>query len=141
MGDRHDATTPRREPPVGLDLLATRVLDAAFEVHRVLGPGFGELVYENALCIELEERRVAFARQSRILVQYKGRCVGEGRADIVVADELVLELKAIDALAAIHTAQLLAYLKATGRQLGLLINFNVLRLAQGIRRVVLTPSF
>lgn len=114
------------------------MVDAALEVHRTLGPGFGELVYENALCIELELRGLAFTRQPTTTVEYKGRCVGEGRLDLVVAGLLVVELKAVNCLAAVHVAQVLAYLKATGRELGLLINFNEARLKSGIRRVVLT---
>jgi GxxExxY protein len=115
------------------------VFDAAMEVHRVLGPGFGENVYERALCIELDLRGISFSRQPVTAVSYKGHCVGEGRLDLLVGDRLVVELKALPALAPVHTAQLLAYLKATERQLGLLINFDVPRLASGVKRVVLSP--
>ncbi len=116
------------------------VIDAAMEVHRVLGPGFGENVYERALCVELDLRQVPFSRQPATAVRYKGHCVGEGRLDLLVGDRLVVELKALPALAPVHTAQLLAYLKATELQLGLLINFDVVRLASGVRRVVLSPG-
>jgi len=137
--DRQDAKTPRGEPDPRVDELAQRVIDAAFEVHWTLGPGYGELVYESALCVELGLRRLSFERQPMTLVQYKGHCVGEGRLDLLVEHLLVVELKAVPELAPVHVAQVLAYLKAANRQLGLLLNFNVARLKHGIRRVVLTP--
>ena len=98
------------------------------------------MVYESALCVEFELRGLPFVRQPMTRVEYKGRLVGEGRLDLVVDGRLIVELKAVPALAPVHTAQVLAYLRATGRQLGLLINFDVSVLKQGIRRVVLTPS-
>jgi GxxExxY protein len=137
LRDRQDAKTPRREPDEEVDRLARAVIDAAVEVHRVLGPGFGENIYERALCIELDLRDIPFSRQAMTAVSYKGHCVGEGRLDLLVAGRLVVELKAVPALAPVHTAQLLAYLKATERQLGLIINFDVARLSSGIKRVVL----
>jgi GxxExxY protein len=133
LRDRQDAKTPRREPDEEVDRLAHAVIDAAIEVHLVLGPGFGENVYERALCIELELRDIPFSRQPMTNVSYKG----EGRPDLLVANRVVVELKVVPALAPVHTAQVLAYLKATGRQLGLLINFDVARLASGVKRVVL----
>ena len=141
--DREDAKTRRRqdfvEPSLAVDAVARQVVDAALAVHRELGAGFGEGVYENALAFELELRGVDFERQRSVRVAYRGRVVGEGRMDLLVERRLVVELKAVDALAAVHTAQLLAYLKATGLTLGLLLNFNVPRLALGLRRVVLSP--
>jgi GxxExxY protein len=118
--------------------LSHNVIGAALEVHRVLGPGFLESVYEEALCIELELRRVPFVRQAPLPVWYKGRVVGEGRMDLLVGDCLVVELKAVEMLAQIHAVQLLTYLRATGHKLGLLINFNVTVLKHGIKRVVLS---
>lgn len=126
------------EPNRELDQLAHAVIGAAIEVHRALGPGFLESVYEEALSFELEQRAVPFTRQHVISVSYKGRPVGEGRLDMLVAGRLVVELKAVDELAPIHMAQVISYLKATGHKLGLLINFNVPTLKQGIRRVVLS---
>lgn len=126
------------EPNRELDQLAHAVIGAAIEVHRALGPGFLESVYEEALSFELEQRAVPFTRQHVISVSYKGRPVGEGRLDMLVAGWLVVELKAVDVLAPIHMAQVISYLKATGHKLGLLINFNVPILKQGIRRVVLS---
>ena len=129
------------EPDDALNALSSKVIGAALEVHRVLGPGFIESVYEEALTIELEMRGIPCMSQQPIAVTYKGRQVGQSRLDLLVADALVVELKAVDALLPIHTAQLLSYLKATGHKLGLLINFNVPLLRDGVRRVILkTPD-
>jgi GxxExxY protein len=136
--DAKSAKTAPREPEQGLDRLAHAVIGAAIEVHRALGPGFLESVYEEALCIELQMRGIPFVRQSPAAVLYKGRLVGEGRLDLLVSDALIVELKAVEALAPVHTAQLISYLKSTGRHLGLLLNFNVSSLKDGIRRIVVS---
>jgi GxxExxY protein len=126
-----------REPDAELDALASKVIGAAIEVHRVLGPGFLESVYEAALCAELEARAIAFVRQAVVEVQYKGRTIGESRLDLLVERRLVVELKAVDSLAPIHVAQVLSYLRATECHLALLINFNVPLLRDGgIRRLI-----
>ena len=117
------------------------VIGAALEVHKQLGPGFLESLYEEALRQEFLERRIPFAKQLVFAVDYKGINVGEGRLDFLVADSVVVELKAVEALAPIHTAQVISYLKATRKELGLLINFNVPRLKEGIRRIILTEDF
>ena len=123
-----------------VDALARVVVDAALEVHRVLGPGFLESVYEQELALELRIRGVAFARQVPIGLHYKGEPIGEGRLDLLVGGRLVVELKAVEQLAPVHFAQVISYLKATGHSLGLLITFNVPQLRRGIRRVVLSPN-
>jgi GxxExxY protein len=128
------------EPDDQLDACARAVIDAALEVHRCLGPGFAEAVYERALSIELEMRGIAFEQQFPVPISYKGYTVGESRLDLLVAHRLVVELKAAEQLAPIHTAQLLSYLRATRCPLGLLLNFNVSLLKNGIKRVVLTGS-
>ena len=115
----------RHEPGLDVDLLARQVSGAATEVHRALGPGYLETTYEEALCLELRLRGIAFERQKAFSVVYKGFSVTDGRIDILVAGVLVLELKAVECLLPIHTAQALAYLKATGLNLALVINFNV----------------
>jgi GxxExxY protein len=125
------------EPSDALNILSNRVIGAALEVHRVLGPGFVEAVYKDALAVELELRGIPHAVQQQVAVAYKGRPVGQSRLDILVADSLVVELKAVEVLLPIHTAQLLSSLKATGHKLGLLINFNVPLLRDGIRRLIL----
>jgi len=126
----------RREPGEELDRLAHAVIGAAIEVHRVLGPGFLESVYEQALCIELQLRKIPFKRQVVVAVNYKGHTIGESRLDLLVGDVLIVELKTVDALAPIHSAQVLSYLKMTGHHLGLLINFNTPVLKDGIHRII-----
>ena len=126
------------EPDPALDAAARALVDAAMEVHRVMGPGFLESVYEEALGVELSLRGIPFRRQVPISLDYKGIPVGHARLDLLVADRLVIELKAVDTLAAVHWAQLLSYLKATKLTLGLLINFNVPVIRQGIKRVIRT---
>jgi GxxExxY protein len=135
--DTKDTKISFEEPDEELDVLARKVIGAAIEVHRVLGAGFLESVYEEALCLELSSRNILFIRQPAIAVEYKGHFVGEGRLDILVENQLVVELKAVEALAAIHTAQVLSYLKTTGYKLGLLINFNVPILKYGLKRIAL----
>ena len=130
----------RREPDKKTDELAKAVIGAAIEVHRVLGPGYLENVYEEALAVELNLRGVAFERQKGMSVDYKGHAVGEGRLDLLVDGCLIVELKEVEALAPIHTAQVISYLKATQLPLGLLINFNVPLLKEGIKRVILSDS-
>jgi GxxExxY protein len=126
----------REEPDTSTDALAHAVIGAALEVHRFLGPGFVEDVYEQALCVELRLRGIPFERQKRVLVDYKGELVGEGRIDLLVGDQLVVELKAVRAFAPIDRAKVISYLKATRRHLALLINFHVPLLKDGIQRVV-----
>ena len=127
-----------KEPSQELDQLAHAVIGAAIEVHRLLGAGFLESVYEEALCIELQLRGIPFASQVAVALNYKGRIVGQGKLDLLIGNSLVVELKAVDTLAPIHSAQVISYLKVTGHQLGLLINFNETVLKHGIRRVILS---
>ena len=130
--------TGAKEPDRELDRLAHQVIGAAIEVHRQLGPGLLEGVYEKALCIEFDLRAIAFRSQSGVGITYKGRPVGRGKLDLLVGDRLIVELKAVEKLAPIHLAQMISYLRMTNRALGLLINFNVPVLKEGIRRVVLS---
>ena len=130
--------SPRKEPDEEIDTWVRRTLAAAVEVHRQLGPGYLESVYEEALSVELSLVKIPFSRQIAIPVQYKDQLVGQARLDFLVNDELVVELKAVDALLPIHKAQVLSYLKATRRPLGLLINFNVPVLMRGVQRVILS---
>ncbi len=121
-----------------VDELARAVIGAAIEVHRQLGPGFLEGIYEEALCLELADAGISFERQKEIGVAYKARMVGKHRLDLLVGGQLVVELKTVEELADIHKAQVISYLKTTRLQLGLLINFNVPMLRNGIQRVVYT---
>ena len=134
--------TPRRqeEPSAELDALAREVIGAAIEVHRALGPGFPESVYEEALCHELSIRGIPFQRQCSVQVYFKGHFCGEGRMDILVADQLVVELKAVEQVLPKHKAQGKAYLMATQCRLALVINFNEAILKDGIHRIVYTPN-
>ena len=126
------------EPDKYTDEVARAVIGAAIEVHRVLGPGYLESVYEEALAVELDLRGIPFERQKAVAVDYKGYAVGEGRLDLLVDSRLVVELKAVEALAPIHTAQVMSYLKAMRVPLGLLLNFNVPLLKAGIKRIILS---
>jgi GxxExxY protein len=129
----------RLEPDEHIDALAKAVIGAAIEVHRVLGPGYLESVYEQALAIELDGLGIPFERQKATVVCYKGYPIGEGRLDFLVDGRLVVEIKATDGIAPIHVAQVISYLKALRLPLGLLINFNVRLLKNGgIKRVVLS---
>ena len=120
------------------DPLTWNIIGAAIEVHRELGPGLLESLYEDALCYELDETGLSFQRQMPISVKYKSRSIGNLIADVVVEDKVILELKAVEKLAPIHTTQMLTYLKVTGLSLGLLLNFNVATLRDGgIKRFVL----
>ena len=114
------------------------VIGAAIEVHRILGPGLLESAYEECLCKELVLRNVPYERQRQLPVDYKGMQLDCGyRLDLLVSDEVVVEIKAVESLLPIHQAQLLTYLKLGGWKVGLLMNFNVPVLKQGIKRVVL----
>ena len=119
------------------DPLTQSVIGAAIEVHRTLGPGFLEAVYEQALSIELSMRSVPHQKQTPVAVQYKGQQVGEGRIDLLVEDRLVVELKTVEALSDLHLAQVISYLKAKQLKTGLLINFNVPVLKNGLKRISL----
>ena len=117
--------------------LTEAIIGAAMEVHRALGPGLLESIYEMCLCRELSIRGIPFERQVLTPVEYKGVKLDCGyRADIVVDGTILLEIKAIDSLLPIHDAQLLSYLKLGGWKIGLLINFNVELLKNGLRRRV-----
>ncbi len=124
--------------PSDLNLLSGKVISAAYEIHKELGPGLLESVYETCLAYELKESGIKFERQVPIPVRYKNVLQETGfRIDLLVEKQLVVELKAVDAILPIHKAQLLTYLKLSECRLGLLINFNVDVLKNGIKRVFL----
>lgn len=126
------------EPSSEVDAFAHETIGAAIEVHRHLGPGFLEKIYEEALCIELQKRKIPFGRQVSTRLFYKGAAVGDGRVDLLIGDQLIVEIKAVDELRPIHQAQVISYLRALDLQLGLLINFQKRRLKNGIQRVIYT---
>ncbi len=120
------------------DPLTGKIIGCAIEVHRALGPGLLESTYEECICYELKQRGLSIKRQVSLPVKYKGVSLDCGyRLDIVVDEQVIVELKAVDALEPIHEAQLLTYLKLSGLKIGLLINFNVTLLKEGIKRMVL----
>nr|WP_322664386.1 GxxExxY protein [Dendronalium sp. ChiSLP03b]MDZ8208093.1 GxxExxY protein [Dendronalium sp. ChiSLP03b] len=121
-----------------MNRLTGGVIGAAIEVHRVLGPGFLEQVYKEALIIEFLRRGIPHEFEKWVTVNYKGHEVGKGRLDFLVANCLIVELKAVQNLAPIHEAQVLSYLKITNYPLALLINFNVPLLKDGIKRIILS---
>jgi GxxExxY protein len=118
--------------------LTEQFIGAAIEVHRELGPGLLESAYEQCLCHELSLRGISFQRQVPLPVKYKGILLDCGyRIDLIVADEVILELKCVDKIIPVHEAQLLTYLKLSGKRVGLLINFNSEVLRTSIKRMVL----
>lgn len=114
-----------------------QIIQCAIEVHRALGPGLREKTYDEALAIEMLDRGVPFERQVRIPVEYKGHLVGEYGLDFIVSTAVVVEVKAVDRIEPVFEAQILSYLRASGLRLGLLVNFNSRRVADGIRRFIL----
>jgi GxxExxY protein len=121
----------------GLEALSHQVIGAGIEVHRHLGPGLLESAYQACLAVELRERRVSFRREVPLRATYRGISIDSAyRLDFVVENRLLVEVKAVELIAEIHHAQVLTYLRLTGLRLALLLNFNVPRLADGIRRLV-----
>ena len=119
------------------DPLTGAIIGAAIEVHRALGPGLLEGLYEDALCIELGDRRLRFERQRHIDVVYKGRNIGDMYADIIVENSVIVELKSVRKLERVHFAQVMTYMKLMNLKTGLLLNFNVPYLNEGINRISL----
>jgi GxxExxY protein len=120
------------------DLITEKIIGAAIEVHRELGPGLLESTYEKCLAQELDLRNIRYDRQKPCSLVYKGLVIEEGyRVDLLVEDEVVLEIKSINEVAPIHDAQLLTYLRLLGLRRGLLLNFNVPVLRAGIKRFTL----
>jgi GxxExxY protein len=127
-----------RDTEAQRDDLSEQVIGAAIEIHKILGPGLLESAYEECLCYELESKRIPFQRQVALPVNYKEVSLECGyRMDLVIASKLVVELKTVETLLPIHQAQLLTYLKLSGLHTGLLMNFNVPVLKQGLKRMKL----
>ena len=117
--------------------LSGEIIGAAIEVHRILGPGLLESLYEEALVLELDLRKIKASRQVEVPVEYKGyRLANLLRLDLLVNDLIVVEVKSVEHILPIHEAQLLGYLRLTGKRLGLLINFNSSVLGKSVRRIV-----
>jgi GxxExxY protein len=120
-----------------LKQLTERIIGCAIEVHRQLGPGLLEGTYEAALCIELNNADLNHVRQPIFPVVYKGQTIGEYRLDLIVDDAVVVEIKSVERFDPIFEAQVLTYLRVTGKKVGLLMNFNSRLLRDGIKRFVL----
>ena len=119
------------------DELSENVIAAAIEVHRHLGPGLLESIYEEALAHELELRKIRFERQKDVEVTYKGRVIKGQRLDLLVEGRLVVEIKSVKRMEDVFVAQVLSYLKSTGLKTGLLLNFGQGKLVEGVKRVSL----
>ena len=123
--------------PKDLEDLIRKVIGAAIEVHRHLGPGYVESIYAKALCYEFSLRGITYECQKEIKVIYKSISIPGQRLDLLVEDKLIIELKVADEIVPIYEAQLISYLKTTGLRAGLIINFKVKQLIKGLRRIVL----
>jgi GxxExxY protein len=124
------------EPSAELNRLTRVVIGAAIEVHKELGPGLPEEIYHRAMELELGLRGVPFETEKAVDIFYKGKFVGRGKIDLFIGGLLVVELKAVDALAPTHRLQVRTYLRMINQPLGLILNFNVPVLKDGIRRVI-----
>ena len=130
-----------REPDPELDELTGAIIGAGIEVHKRLGSGLDEALYRAAMCRELALRGIAFACEVVVDVEYKGEVIGKKRIDLIVAGRVVVELKAVEALAPVHSAQVRTYLKLTNLLIGLLMNFNTIILKDGIKRIINPSAF
>ena len=120
------------------EMVATKIVDAAYSVHKALGPGLLERIYEVCFCHELSKKGLSYQRQVNIPVEYDGITFEEGlRLDVMVEGLVICEIKAVDKMNPVWGAQLLSYLRLTGKRIGFLINFNVPLVKNGIKRIVL----
>ena len=122
--------------PAETEHVANAVIGAAIEVHRQLGPGFIERIYQEALCLELDARGLAFERERAVVVHYRGTPIPGQRIDLIVANRVLVELKAATRIDAASEAKVISYLRTTELRLGLLLNFNGRTLASGLKRIV-----
>jgi GxxExxY protein len=122
--------------PPDVEDLMSRVIGAAIEVHRHLGPGYLESTYHRALCVELRLRDMPFQFKPKVSVTYKGHQIHGQQIDVIVDSKVIVEVKAVSQLEEIHGNQVVSYLRSTGLRAGLLLNFNVVVLKAGIRRIV-----
>jgi GxxExxY protein len=120
-----------------VNVLSGRILDSAIEVHRNLGPGLLESVYEECLCLEFDIRKINYKRQIHFPISYKNTFIKSNLViDLMVENQIIIELKVVEKLIPVHSAQLLFYLRLTKMKLGLLINFNVPKLIEGFKRII-----
>ena len=124
-------------PSKHLNMLSRNIIGCAIEVHRRLGPGLLESVYEEAMCMELSHAGLEFLRQMPVPILYRGKELATPlKLDLLVSQEVIVELKSVEVILPVHGAQLLSYLRLTGKDLGLLLNFNVPVLKEGVRRIM-----
>jgi len=123
--------------PSEIEVALKVALDCAFAVHRELGPGFKEKIYETAMCLEMESRGIRFESEKPIVVRYREWTIPGQRLDLLVEGKVVVEIKAVRSLKPLHRRQVVSYLKAAGLRAALVLNFNTSYLKHGIRRVVL----
>jgi GxxExxY protein len=117
--------------------LATEAVDIAYQIHKELGPGLIESIYEEIFAYELRERNIAFTRQEKVIVTYKGLAFGKGfRTDLILDDKLIIELKSVDSIDKVHHKMLLTYMRLKNIKLGLMINFKVNLIKEGIHRKI-----
>jgi GxxExxY protein len=140
--EKHEKDTPYRlrlPSPLApnTEKLMTRVIGCGIDVHKALGPGFLESIYKKAMCPELEASGLPFERERSIAVNHRGVEIRGQRVDLIVDKQIIVELKAISRFDEIHAAQIISYLRTTGLRVGLLMNFRVAYLPQGLRRIVL----
>ena len=133
MGSHRGSESTERD----LDFVTDKIIGCAITVHRHLGPGLLESIYESALCIELKESGLSFERQKSLPVLYRGQKIGDFRIDIVVEGQIVLELKSVERFDPVFEAQILSYMKLGHYKLGLLLNFNSKLLKDGLKRYIL----
>ena len=121
-----------------INQLTYQIIGCAYEVHKTLGPGLLESTYETCLCYELEKAGIKYEKQKELIINYKGVRLDNGyRIDILVENNIVIELKSVEALLPVHTAQIMTYIKLSKKRIGLLINFNVTNLQNGIHRYII----
>ena len=125
-------------PPIPAETegTASQVIGAAIEVHRTLGPGFLEKIYQEALCLELDARGLTFERERAVAVHYRGQSIPGQRIDLIVEHSVLVELKAATRIDMTHEAKVISYLRTTGLRLGLLLNFNCRTMKDGLKRIV-----
>jgi GxxExxY protein len=132
-------STPRQDERewVATNLITGRIISCAIEVHRVLGPGLLESIYERAMCIEMDDTHLTYQRQVTIPARYKGRTLGHYRIDLIVNNLVLIDIKSVERPNAVFEAQVLTYLRVTRKRVGLLVNFNPALLKDGITRLAL----
>ena len=133
----HRATEPTEQVIGGLNSVTERIIACAIEVHKQLGPGLLEAIYESALCVEFELAGLQYQKQVPLGITYKGRPIGDLRLDLVVENLIIVEIKSVERMDPVFGAQVISYLRASGKKIGLLINFNSRLLKDGIKRFIL----